>query len=238
MDTQTRHALKQDKFVQATSSSLGWVQTHRNDVIRLALALVVALAIVIAGTAFYVHRSAQAQVAFGQAVQTYIAPLRPPGAPADSSPGSFASSTDRAKAANSQFLAVADRYGSLAAGKNARYFAGLTYIDMGQTAAAESSLKQVAGVHDANLSSLAKAALAGVYHQTGRDDQAVSLYQELIAKPSDAVPASSAKLQLAELYEATRPAEARRLYAEIEDKEKATPAGQIAAQRLKGATRQ
>ena len=72
------------------------------------------------------------------------------------------------------------------------------------------------------------------YHQSGRDVEAIKLYQDLIAKPSDTVPASAAKLQLAELYEATKPAEARKLYAELEDKEKTTAAGQIAAEKLKG----
>jgi tetratricopeptide (TPR) repeat protein len=234
VNTQTRHALKQDGLVQATSSSVGWIQTHRDNVIRLSLAAVVVIAAVIAGILIYNQRSAASQVAFGQAVETYTTPLKQPGAPADPGQPTFATSTDRAKAANPQFLAVADKYGMLEAGRNARYFAGLSYMDLGNKSAAESELKQVANGHDSNVGSLAKSALAGLYHQTGRDEEAIKLYQELIAKPTDTVPAPAAKLQLAELYEATKPAEARKLYAELEDKEKTTAAGQIAAEKLKG----
>ena len=232
VDTQTRHALKQDRFIQATSTSIGWLETHRSNVIRLSIAVVVVLAALIAGIVFYNQRSAAAQTAFGQAADLYTSPLRQPGAPAD--PSTFATSADRAKAANGQFLAVADRYGWLDAGKNARYFAGLTYIDMGNTSAAESTLKQVAGWHDRNLAALAQDALAGLYHQSNRDAEAIHIYQDLIAHPTDAVPASAAKLQLAELFEATNPAEARKLYAQIQDQDKATAAAQIAAQKLKG----
>jgi tetratricopeptide (TPR) repeat protein len=234
VDTQTRHALKQDRYIQATATSIGWMETHRKDVIRITIVVVIVLAAVIGATAFYIERSNVAQVAFGQAVEIYTSPLRQADTPPDATTGTYLTSAERAKAANSQFLDVANRYGWTEAGKNARYFAGLTYIDMGQTSAAESTLKQVAGSHNSNIAALAKSALAGLYHQTGRDDEAIQIYQGLIAQPTLTVPAASAQLQLAELYEPTRPEEARKLYAEIEDKDKTTAAGQIAAQKLKG----
>jgi lipopolysaccharide biosynthesis regulator YciM len=114
----------------------------------------------------------------------------------------------------------------------------MTAIDMGQTAAGEDDLKKAADSHDSGVAALAKLALAGLYHQTGRDAQAIQLYQELIAKPTLTVPASMAKIQLAGLYETTKPAEAKRLYAEIKDQDKTTAAGQIAAQKLQGPTAQ
>lgn len=234
MNTQTRHALKQDGLVQATSTSVGWIQTHRHNVIRVSIAALIVVVAAVAGVLVYNQRSAAAQAAFGQAVETYTTPLKQPGAPPEPGQPSFATSAERAGAANPKFLAVADKYGMLEAGRNARYFAGLSYIDLGNTSAAESELKQVADAHDGNVASLAKSALAGLYHQTNRDGDAIKLYQELIAKPTDTVPASAAKLQLAEMYETTKPAEARKLYAELEDKEKTTAAGQIAAEKLRG----
>ncbi|MGC2500530.1 MAG: coatomer subunit epsilon, partial [Silvibacterium sp.] len=75
---------------------------------------------------------------------------------------------------------------------------------------------------------------AGLYRQTGRDDQAVDLYRQVIKNPTLTVPASAAKLQLAGLYETTNPAEAKKLYAEIKDQDKTTAAGQIATQKLAG----
>jgi lipopolysaccharide biosynthesis regulator YciM len=129
---------------------------------------------------------------------------------------------------------MADRYGWLKAGANAEYFAGLTYLDLNQTASAESELLKAAGSHDKGLAALAKMALAGLYRQTGRPSQAVDLYNQVIKNPTLTVPASSAKLQLAQLYETTNPVEAKKLYAEIKDQDKTTAAGQIAAQKLAG----
>ena len=100
---------------------------------------------------------------------------------------------------------------------------------------AEAALQKAAGSHDSALAALAKMALAGLYRQTGRTGQAVDIYQELIKKPTNTVPASAAKLQLAAVYEATNPAQAKKLYAEIKDQDK-TAAGQIAAQKLNGGT--
>lgn len=229
MDTQTRHALKEDKFVQATSTSLGWIELHRAQVIRASIAAVVVLIAIVGGTIFYEHRSAQAAVALGQALEVYNSPLRQPGEPED---GSYKTIAERAQAANSQFAAVAGQYGGLEAGRTARYFLGLTDIDLGKNAEAEANLKQVAGSYHKDVASLAKIALAGLYVQTGKTTQAIDLYKELIAKPTDTVPASAAQLQLAQVYETTDPQQAKQIYAVLKDKDKATAAGQIASQKL------
>ena len=46
-------------------------------------------------------------------------------------------------------------------------------------------------------------ALASVYRQTGRDAQAIDLYNAIVAKPSDTVSAGVAQLNLADLYVAS-----------------------------------
>ncbi|HZD49697.1 MAG TPA: coatomer subunit epsilon, partial [Silvibacterium sp.] len=120
MDTQARHALKQDKFVQATASGLSWIELHRSQVIRASVIGVVILAAIIGSAAFYKHRTAQASLALGQALEIYNSPLRQPGEPED---GSFSTAADRAKAANRQFVDVAKRYDNLEPGKVALYFA-------------------------------------------------------------------------------------------------------------------
>jgi predicted negative regulator of RcsB-dependent stress response len=229
VDSQTRHALKEDKFVYATTTGLSWIEIHRAEVIRLAIAVVVLLAILIGGIGLYEHRSAQASVALGQALEIYNTALRQPGEPDD---GTYLTVADRAKAANARFVQVADQYGNLEAGKTARYFAGLTDIDLGQTVDAESNLKSVSNSWNKDLAALAKVALAGLYVQTGKTSQAVDLYKQIIAKPTDTVPASAAQLQLAQVYEKSDPQQAKQIYAVLKDKEKATAAGEIAAQKL------
>ena len=231
MDSQTRHALKQDKFVQTTQSGVDWVGENRGSVIRLSIAVVVVLAVVIAGLVLYNQRTSAAESALGSALDVYASQLAQPGQP--TTKGVFTSTADRAKAANQQFVQVASQYGWLPEGAKAHYFAGLTYQEMGQTASAETELKAATSAWDGNLSSLAKFALAGFYHQTSRDAQAIELYNGLIAKPTSAVPGFTAQLALADLYASSgKEDQAKQIWAKIKDADKTGAAGSIAAEKL------
>jgi len=231
VDTQTRHALKQDKFVRATQTSVSWMDTHRTSVIRGTIAAVVVLALAIAGVVFYSQRSAAAESALGAALDVYASALAQPGAPPQK--GTYATAAERSKAANQQFMQVVNQYGWLPAAGKAHYFAGLTYEDLGQNAAAETQLKAAAGSWDADLSGLGKFALAGFYHQTGRDAQAIELYNGLIAKPTNSVPGYTSQLALADLYAAAgRQDQARALWAKVKDGDKTGQAGSIASEKL------
>jgi tetratricopeptide (TPR) repeat protein len=230
VDTQTRHALKHDRLIDATRTSVDWFQEHRSMVISASVAAVVVLAIVIASMAVYNKRSVAADQAFGEAMDTYSTPLAQAGQPAMPGQKTFPTAAARATAANQQFVNLAKQYGFFEAGKTGTYFAGLTAIDLGQTAQAETYLKKVVDGHDAALASLARMALANLYQQTNRDNQAIDLYKQLIAKPTNTVPVDAAKLQLAALYEKTNPVEAKQIYAQLKSSKSA--AGQIAAQKL------
>jgi hypothetical protein len=230
VDTQTRHALKQDKLVQATATGFEWFHANRSRALQLMVSAVVVLAAIVVGLVIYNQRSTAADSAFGQAMDLYNAPLAQPGQPAAPGAPAFSTLAERAKAANQRFVDLTNRYGSLAAGKRARYFVGLTFMDMGQNGNAESALEQVAGGNDADMAALAKVALASLYEQTNRTSQAVVLYKQLIAKPTSTVSTDAAQLQLAALYETTNPAEAKRIYAQLKNEK--TAAGEIAAQKL------
>ena len=230
MDTQTRHALKQDRLVDATKTGVDWFQENRANVVRAIVAAAVCLAILIAALVIYGKRSAAGSLAFGEAMDTYNAPLAQPGQPTPPGEKTFATTTARATAANQQFAQLANQYGSFESGKTARYFAGLTAIDLGQTGAAEGYLTKVMDGHDAALASLARLALANLYQQTNRTSQAVVLLNQLISKPTNTVPADAARLQLASVYEKTNPAEAKKIYAQLKSSKSA--AGQIATQKL------
>lgn len=233
MDTQTRHALKNDKFAQATASSVSWVSGHRSGVLRWAIAAGVVLALGVGALVFWNMRTAAADGALGAALDVYDAPLAAPGAPPES--GVYATAADRSKAANKQFVAVAQQYGMLPEGAKAHYFAGITYQELGQTASAETELKTATGSWDHELANLAKLALAGIYHQTARDPQAIDLYNQLVAKPSETVSASVAQLDLADLYAASgKQDQARALWAKVKDADKDGAAGSIATQKLAG----
>ena len=106
---------------------------------------------------------------------------------------------------------------------------------MGQNAQAETELKKAAAAWDHNLANLAKLALAGLYHRTQRDSEAIALYNELASKPSATVSANVAQLDLADLYAGQgKQTEAKALWAKIKDGDKDGEAGQIASQKLGG----
>jgi tetratricopeptide (TPR) repeat protein len=233
VDQQTRQALKKDKFVTTTTHGLEWASENSRWVIATGSAILGVILILVAGVLIYNSRSEAASVAFGAAMQTYQTPLTQPGEPTPAGAKAYASAAERAKAANAQFAAVAGKYGMTPDGKNARYFAGLTAMEAGENQQAEDTLKKVASGWDSNLAGLAKMALAGLYRNTGRDAQAIDLYNQLSAKPTATVPYGTARLQLADLYTTEGKAdEAKKIYADLEDKDKKGPAGAIAKEKL------
>ena len=233
MDQQTRQALKPHQFVDTTKHGLEWATDNRRSVILTSSILVGAIIVVVLGVVLYNSRASQASVAFGAAMQAYQTPLAAPGQAVPPGVKTYPSVAERAKAANELFMGVADKYGMTPDGRVSRYFGGLTYMEEGQNAPAESTLKQVASGWNGDLAALAKLSLAQLYRQTGRDPQAIDLYNELAAKPTNTVPPGLAQLQLAELYEAqNKPEMAKKIYAQLKDKDAKGPAGLLAAQKL------
>jgi tetratricopeptide (TPR) repeat protein len=238
VDQLTKESLKHDQFIDTTTQGIEWASANRKRVVTtVGIALGVLIVIILAGV-FIRSQNEAASVAFGTAMQTYQAPLVNPAQPADPGVKTYNNAKERAQAANTQFLAVADKYGWTTDGKNAKYLAGLTYLEEGQTASAESTLKQVADGMDKDLASLAKEALADLYHQSGRDAQAIELYNQLTDHPTSEVPAGLAQIQLAELYTSQgKTDQANKIYAQLKDKDKNAkgtpgPAGALAAQKL------
>lgn len=232
MDTQTRHALKQDKFVDATTSGLEWIGDHRANVIRFSIGVVLVIGAIVAGVVVYQQRSAAANQLFGQAMDIYSTPLANPNQPAEPGQKTYPSAADRAKAAYPLFQQTADQYGWLRSGEMARYFAGLTELDLGKTDQARTDLEKATHSGGSNLEALAKMALANLDEQSGQTSQAISVLNDLIQHPTTTVPRVQAQFQLAALYETSNPQEARRVYAEIKDQNKDTDAAQIATQKL------
>lgn len=232
MDTQTRHALKHDRFVDTTNATLDWATENRGSLIRYAIVILVVAALIVAAIWTYSSRKHKAEVLLGKGLSIYTAPLIVPGEPAELQQGSYKTAAGRAEAAYPYFEEAAKSYGWLHAGEDARYFAGLADLDMGNQTKAETELKKATKAHDSNIAALAKMALASLYIQTGHNAKAIDLYHQLIKNPTTTVPASAAQLQLAKLYETTNPDKAKDLYAKIKDQNKKTAAGQIAAEQL------
>jgi tetratricopeptide (TPR) repeat protein len=231
VDTETRHALKTNSFAQATASGVSWLGVHKSGVVRWLIAAGVVLVVVVGSAICLSVQSAAANTALGAALDVYSAQLAEPGVPAEA--GTYATAADRAKDAHEKFGAVASRYGYLPIAKKAHYFAGVTAVELGQNATAESELKVAASAWNRDVANLAKLALAGLYQKTSRDSQAIEQYNAIVAKPSETVSAFVAQLGLASVYASEgKQDQARQIWAKVKDADKEGAAGSIAAEKL------
>jgi predicted negative regulator of RcsB-dependent stress response len=230
----TRHQLKENAFAETTADTISWAVDHRSKLTAAAIAVAILAALVLGGWAFINYRNQQASQELSQALLKYQAPIRPAGEPASPEVLSYASGAERAKAANAEFMAVADKYSFTRNGRMARYFAGITLHDMGDNAGAEKQLQQVAGSSfDKETGSLAKLALASIYQDTGKTQQAIDLLKGLMEKPTTSVGKTTAQFELANLYENNhQPLEARKIYEQMQKDYPTSPVGQMAAQKL------
>lgn len=232
MDTQTRHALKQDKFARAAATSASWLGENRSSVLRWVVSATVALVLVVGIIVYWSMRTTAANQALGSALDVYTQQLATPGVP-DS--GTYTTAAARATEANREFVAIAHNFSMLPQASRAHYFAGITDIDLGQNGPAETELKTAARAWDRNVANLASLALAGLYHQTGRDADAINIYHQLVAKPSVTVSADAAQLDLADLYSAEgKQDQAKAIWGKIKDSDKESAAASIAEQKLSG----
>jgi len=115
----------------------------------------------------------------------------------------------------------------------AHYFLGTTALNMGDNAAAETNLKEVANTGNKDLAALAKLALATLYSNTNRSKDALDLYKQLVDRPTMTVSKVAAQIKLAALYESSQqPAEAKRLYEQIQKENPGSEAGALAQSKI------
>ncbi len=227
----TRQELKQDKFKETAADAVHWTVEHQKTITTVIIAAIVLIAIAAGIFFFNNYRNDKANAALGAAMQINNAPIVPKGQ-APPQVLTYETLQDRATAAKKAFYDVSSQYGSTRAGKLAKYMAGQAEVDLGSTKAAEDDFKAVAESSDSSVSSLAKFALASVYRESNRESDAINVYNDLIAHPTDTVPKTTAQLELADLYSTKQPEEAKKIYAQIQKDDSKSVAAQIANQRL------
>ena len=237
MRAETRHQLKQDRFSKATLSAaektFDWSLEHRSGVILGAVIVLVLAVAGFGGWSYFNQREQKASLALTQAVRTWDTPIREADTPEQPEFPSFASLQERATKALKQFQDLAQQYPHTRAGEVAQYFSGLASAQLGDNASAERDLEAVSSSHKDDLAASARFALAGIYRDEGKSKQAIALYQELIAKPTTTVTKTMAQMELAATYAANgQPVDARNLYQQIQKDDAASPAAQLAAQKL------
>ena len=237
MRAETRHQLKTDRFskatIQAAEQTVHWTVEHRSKLIVAAVVTVIVVSIGLGSWYYLEQQDEKASVDFSKAVQTIDTPIRTADTPPQPDYPSFGSAKERAAEAHKQLQAIVDKYPHTRSADFARYFLGVTSADLGDNLAAERELKTVAGYHNADLSSLAKLALASVYVNTNRTKDALEIYKDLMAKPTRTVGKTAAQIQLAESYQrAGMIAEAKKQYEQIQKQAPQSDAAQLASAKL------
>ena len=233
MRSYTRHQLKQDSITTSTAETINWAVEHRSKLVAVGIVAAVILALLGGGWAYVNFRDQQASAELALAIQKYNEPIRPAGTPATPDVPSFASIQERDKTTNAEFDRIANKYSFTQSAQVARYFAGVTARDLGDNAGAEKDLQQVTASRYPEIVSLAKLALAAVYHDTNRNPQAIDIYKQLIDHPTVSVGKNTAQLALASLYESMdQPNEARHIYEQMQKDSPGTAVAQLAMQRL------
>ena len=226
----TRHQLKEDEFSAQMAVWKDFIVTNRRV---LSMGLIIGVAAIAAGLAgFYYVRSTQskAATALAKAMDTYHAPVM--AAPPTPNIESYKTNDEKNNKALEEFSQAASEYSHYAAGKLARYYAGVCQRDLGKSSDAEKSFQEVAAGSDKQLAALAKMGLASVYEQTNRASDAEKIYKELEANPTETVPKATAMVARADLYSKTSPADATKLYQQLQKDYDGTPVADYAKQKL------
>ncbi len=237
MRAETRHQLKQDRFSRATFEAAGnaahWSEEHKTKLVVIVIAVVVIAAIAFGGWYYVNQQDEKASAELSTAVRTLETPLRPAGVPAQPGYDSFASSQERATAARKQFQEIVDKYPRTHTADMARYFVGLASEQLGDNAAAERSLQEAANSSNTDLAALGKFALAALYREENKNQQAIDLYKQLIDKPTLVVSKATAQLELAGFYESQKkPDEAKKIYDQVAKENPSTEAASLAQRRV------
>ena len=196
MKRSERHHLKQDELVDWLERTTDWVFDNQKNIVNVAL-VVAGAALLLGG--LYVYRARQAEsakVVLGNALDEYHGTVGAATSPEVGLP-SFATADEKYRTALASFEAVAAEYGSYDEGRQARYYAGICYANLGDYEAARDALGEVrAGKRDL-LYYLSSRALASVRAELGDDTGAAEIYGALIDDADNPLPKDQLLFELA-----------------------------------------
>jgi len=193
--------LKHDKFRDTT---MGLVDraSHRMEgrgrKVLYALAALAVIGLAVWGfTAWRGSKAAQASQALGRAIKTAETPVIADPVPGSNMP-SFRTEKERAQKAVQEFQQVAQNYGG-STGEYARYFAATQQLilDRGK---GTGELEALTRSGEAEVSALAKFALAQVREGDGKYEEAAALYGDLAKQNDSIITPDTANLRLALAY--------------------------------------
>lgn len=211
----SRKELKTDEIRNTIVHGAEAALSHQKQIWILGGAILLVLVLVF-GWRFYSDRqNVKATAAFDDANKVFQARIRVAGEPETPGETSYVDEKNKFEDAAKKFAEVAGQYPSARAGKLAKYYTGLCYERLAKYDDAQNWLKQAEASGDGELSALARYRQAQVFEKTGKGEEAVKLYQALMAAPATMVPKPMVMLTLADYYRKANKAEAHKLYTQI-----------------------
>jgi predicted negative regulator of RcsB-dependent stress response len=228
----SRKELKKDEVRETLVHGADLVFGHQQLTLYIViLAVVVALGVF--GWRTYAERqTVKASAGYSDAMRIFQARIRTPLDPQVPGEITYVDERNKYTDAAQKFGDVAKNYPRTHPGQLAKYFEALSDERLGKNEEAKKLLQDVADGGNDDFAAMARFELAQLYDRTGQADQAVKLYQQLIAKPGVLVPKAVVMLTLAQHYTANNPAEAGKLYTQIKSEYPDTPMAEQADQGL------
>lgn len=228
----SRKELKKDQIRESIVHAGEAALSHQKMIWGIS-ALIVVLAVAIGGWRVYSERqSVKAAAALDDAQKIFQARIRTIGEPEQPGEVSYTQEKNKFEDAAKKFEEVANNYARTRQGLIARYYAGLSNEHLAKFDDANKWFREVENGGNAELASLARYRMAQIAEKTNKGEEAVKLYQQLIANPTTMVSKPYAQLALADHYSRTNPAEARKLYDQISAENPETELASAAQQRL------
>jgi hypothetical protein len=228
----SRRELKKDEVRETFAHGAEAVLSHKQFTIWIvAIALVAAVGFY--GWKTYAERqTVKASAEFDAAMRIFQARILTPGETAQPGELTYVDEKVKYQDAAKRFGDVATKYPRTRPGQLAKYYDALSLEKLGKNDDAKKLLAELAGSNDEEFAAMGRMELAGLSDRTGQPEEAVKLYQQLLAKPTVLVPKPVVLLALAEHYGAKNPSEAAKYYAQIRSEFPDTPIAQQAEQEL------
>ena len=224
----SRKELKKDKIHDAIEHGAEAFYLHK----QITLAILMVILVIAVGwgswSVYHDRQSAAASAGLNVAMKAYSGRIGGAPDPQDPTDVSYADEAARANDAMTKFTAVANKYPSTAAGRQARYYAALCMEDLDRQNQALEELKRVRASGDKELADLAQYQMAVIYARTGKTDDAVKNFRELAERRSIFVPRALALLELGNVLRQSNPKEAANVYQQIKKEFPDTPSSEQA----------
>jgi len=225
----SRKELKKDEVRETFAHGAEAILSHRQfSSYILAAAVLIALGI-FGWRTYSQHQTVKASAAFDAAMKVFQTPVGAPQAPGEVT---YTDEIKKFTEANQKFADVASQYPHTRAGQLASYYCALSLERLAKNDDAKKRLQTLAGSRDADVAAMAQFELAMLDDTLGQSDEAVKLFQQLIAKPTALVPKPVVMLALADHYSQKDPSQAVKLYTQIKTDYPDTPIAEQADQAL------